>query len=146
MEGESEISIFNDLLILYAFVQAGRNFDQSEFFRVKSLLGVKNCGACWAFGAVEAMSDRICIASAGKVKVNISSQDLVACGNLGGCDGGDPAEAWQYWVDNGLVTGDLYGAGGCLPYSIKPGHHGEPYLPTPECNPTCQSSYPKTYT
>ncbi|XP_074601539.1 cathepsin B-like [Brevipalpus obovatus] len=104
-----------------------------------------NCGACWAFGAVEAMSDRICIASAGKVKVSISSQDLVACGNLGGCDGGDPASAWQYWVDNGLVTGGLYGGVGCLPYSIEPGHHGEPYVPTPPCNPTCQPGYPKTY-
>ncbi|XP_074601918.1 cathepsin B-like [Brevipalpus obovatus] len=104
-----------------------------------------NCGACWAFGAVEAMSDRICIASAGRVRVNISSQDLVSCSDLGGCGGGNPASAWQYWVDSGLVTGDLYGSGGCMPYSVKPGHHGEPYLPTPACNRTCQSGYPKSY-
>ena len=30
-----------------------------------------------------------------------------SCGN--GCDGGDLAPSWQYWVDTGLVTGDVYG-------------------------------------
>ena len=32
-----------------------------------------------AFGAVEAMSDRICIASNGKANAHISSEDLVSC-------------------------------------------------------------------
>ncbi|KAI0207678.1 Cathepsin B [Lamellibrachia satsuma] len=38
-----------------------------------------NCGSCWAFGAVEAMSDRICIASGGKVQARISAEDLLTC-------------------------------------------------------------------
>jgi len=32
-----------------------------------------------AFGAVEAMSDRICIASNGKVNVHVSAEDLLSC-------------------------------------------------------------------
>lgn len=53
-----------------------------------------SCGSCWAFGAVEAMSDRICIASGSKrTNVQISAEDLTSCcDECGmGCDGGEPA-------------------------------------------------------
>lgn len=85
-----------------------------------------SCGSCWAFGAVEAMSDRYCIASNGKKKVEISAEDLVSCcDSCGmGCDGGYPAAAWQYWVDTGLVTGGLYNSHvGCQPYAIAACEH-----------------------
>ena len=36
-----------------------------------------SCGSCWAYGAVEAMSDRICIASNGTKNVHISAEDLL---------------------------------------------------------------------
>ncbi|XP_074596304.1 cathepsin B-like [Brevipalpus obovatus] len=104
-----------------------------------------NCGSCWAFGAVEAISDRICIASEGKIKVNISAEDLVACSDLGGCCGGGLIEAWIHWVNEGLVTGDLYGGGGCMPYS-KPFDGSDRWPVTPVCNPKCQPGYPKSYT
>lgn len=55
-----------------------------------------SCGSCWAFGASEAMSDRICIASNGAKNAHISAEDLVSCCvSCGfGCDGGYPESAW----------------------------------------------------
>lgn len=38
-----------------------------------------SCGSCWAFGAVEAMSDRVCIHTQGKVNFRFSAEDLVSC-------------------------------------------------------------------
>ncbi|XP_008402079.1 cathepsin B-like, partial [Poecilia reticulata] len=69
-----------------------------------------SCGSCWAFGAAEAISDRICIHTNGKVSVEISAQDLLTCcDSCGmGCNGGYPPNAWDFWTTNGLVTGGLY--------------------------------------
>jgi len=95
------------------------------------------CGSCWAFGAVEAMSDRICIATAAKMTVELSSQDMVSCcedcGN--GCNGGYPGSAWDYWVNEGVVSESVY------PYAFAPCEHHvsgpKPACgasqPTPEC-------------
>ena len=52
------------------------------------------CGSCWAFGAVEAMSDRLCIASNGTVKEELSAEDMLSCCGMscgGGCNGGFPS-------------------------------------------------------
>lgn len=58
------------------------------------------------------MSDRLCIASSGKVKVNISAEQLTACcTDCGvGCNGGYPDKAWPYYLEHGLVTGGDYGS------------------------------------
>jgi len=80
-----------------------------------------SCGSCWAFGAVEAMSDRICIASNGQNQFHISAEDLVTCCKTCGfgCDGGFPESAWEYFKRTGLVTGGNYDSNqGCRPYSI----------------------------
>ena len=37
------------------------------------------CWICQAFGAVEAMSDRVCIASKGSINAHISAEDLLSC-------------------------------------------------------------------
>jgi len=119
------------------------------------------CGSCWAFGAVEAMSDRICIASYGAKQTRVSATDLVACCDScgDGCEGGFPGAAWDFWVHTGLVTGDLYNEsvsdnGGCQPYPFAPCSHHEagPYpacpgqlYPTPQCTKQCQSGYPVAY-
>jgi len=124
---------------------------------IKEVRDQSNCGSCWAFGAAEAMSDRVCIHSGQTLQTRISTQDLLtccySCGD--GCDGGYPSAAWDYWVRTGLVTGDLYGNNQwCAPYSFAPcAHHvtsakyppctGE--FPTPACVKTCNPSYPKSY-
>lgn len=115
-----------------------------------------SCGSCWAFGAVEAMTDRICIHSQGRIQDHLSAEDLAtcceSCGN--GCDGGFPAAAWSYWVHNGIVTGGQYNSSmGCQPYKIPAcDHHVVGHLkpcgsilPTPPCQRKCISGYTKSY-
>jgi cathepsin B len=115
------------------------------------------CGSCWAFGAVESMTDRICIASNGALTPHISAEDLLTCCGFtcgSGCNGGFPASAWGWFKSTGIVTGGQYDSHeGCMPYTIpKCDHHvsgkyapcsGEG--PTPACKRTCESGYSKTY-
>jgi cathepsin B len=67
-----------------------------------------DCGSCWAFGASEAGTDRICIETGNTV--HLSTLDLMSCcwecGS--GCQGGYPDAAWAYFVSNGVVTGGNY--------------------------------------
>lgn len=116
-----------------------------------------SCGSCWAFGAVEAMTDRICISSQGQNMFHISAEDLVdCCSSCGfGCDGGFPESAWEYFRHTGLVTGGNYNSNqGCQPYSIAScDHHVNGTLPpcqgeqpTPKCKKQCISGYNTTYT
>lgn len=96
---------------------------------IKEVRDQGSCGSCWAFGAVEAISDRICIASNGAITVDISSEDLLSCCHLcgSGCNGGFPASAWSYWVWWGLVSGGLYNdTTTCQPYEIPPCEHHIP--------------------
>merc|ERR1719199_199536 len=46
------------------------------------------CGCCWAFGGAEAASDRMCIATKGKMQFPFSAQDVCFCANPNGCGGG----------------------------------------------------------
>nr|ATU82521.1 venom C1A protease 3 [Lethocerus distinctifemur] len=115
-----------------------------------------SCGSCWAFGAVEAMSDRICIHSKGQLNVRLSSQDLLTCcSSCGfGCNGGFPGAAWNYWVNKGIVSGGSYGSKqGCKSYSFRPcEHHVNGTRPpcdepsdTPDCVKKCQKNYNVNY-
>jgi len=106
------------------------------------------CGSCWAFGAVESITDRICMASNGAKQIHISAEDLNdCCDSCGmGCDGGDPGSAWAWWVQTGIVDGGNYNGTGCLPYTL-PGcdHHVKGKLQpcpsqeynTPQCTMQC---------
>lgn len=116
-----------------------------------------SCGSCWAFGAVEAMSDRVCIHSKGKLNFHFSADDLVSCCHTCGfgCNGGFPGAAWSYWKRKGIVSGGTYGSNqGCRPYEIAPcehhvngtrppcdGEHGK----TPRCQHQCQGTYKVKY-
>jgi cathepsin B len=117
-----------------------------------------SCGSCWAFGAVEAMTDRICIHSQGQQTPHISAQDLLTCCGFTcgqGCNGGYPAAAWSHWKSVGIVTGGNYNTSqGCQPYTIPNcDHHvtsgkyppcGD-IVPTPACSRQCITTYGKTY-
>ncbi|KAK2418935.1 Cysteine proteinases superfamily protein [Trifolium repens] len=114
----------------------------------KRLLGVKqtprnelrstpvgHCGSCWAFGAVESLSDRFCVHL--DVNVSLSVNDLLACCGFlcgSGCDGGYPIYAWRYLAHHGVVTEE------CDPYFDQIGcsHPGcEPAYRTPKCVKKC---------
>jgi len=147
----------------YANVYVPDSFDSREKWGKKcpGLYNVRDqsaCGSCWAFGAVEAMSDRLCIASEGKIQATLSADDLLACcSSCGmGCDGGQPIEAWRYWAETGIVTGSNETAKqGCRPYPFPPcEHHSNKthfpachsqLYPTPKCEHKCQASYKKDY-
>jgi len=136
------------------------NFDPREEYpkceSIKEIRDQANCGSCWAFGAVEAMSDRICIHSGQKLQTRVSSQNLLACCSACGfgCDGGYPASAWRYWKNTGLPTGGLYGdKTTCQPYFLPPcdhhvdGSHGAcpETVDTPECETNCDDGNKKDY-
>jgi len=99
------------------------------------------CGSCWAFGAVEAMSDRYCVSGV-NANLSISAEDLNdCCDECGdGCDGGYPSAAWEYWTESGLVSSD------CKPYSLPSCDHHlvnstnpcpSNEYPTPPCTSQC---------
>ncbi|KAK1644345.1 hypothetical protein QYE76_062150 [Lolium multiflorum] len=103
---------------------------------IGNILDQGHCGACWAFGAVECLQDRFCIHQS--INISLSVNDLVACCGFlcgDGCDGGYPISAWQYFVENGVVTDE------CDPYFDQVGckHPGcEPNYPTPACEKKCK--------
>lgn len=91
-----------------------------------------NCGCCWAFGAAEAASDRVCIATGGNFSVPLSAQDLCFCSQSDGCNGGIPADAWSYIQQTGIVTGGQQGGGPfegeglCQHFTLPHCHHHGP--------------------
>jgi cathepsin B len=106
------------------------------------ILDQGKCGACWAFGAACAISDRWCLATGNFVQ--LAPLDLLTCDNSdNGCQGGDPASAWNYAQSSGLVTEPCYpyltSAGGPIP-TCAPAD--EPCMPntfvqTPQCTSSC---------
>ncbi|XGW24121.1 hypothetical protein V3C99_005942 [Haemonchus contortus] len=117
-----------------------------------------NCGSCWAVSVAGAISDRICIATKGRVQVKISATDILSCCPLSfGCEGGYPFAAWNHFATKGAVTGGYYGTKkSCRPYELHPcGRHGndtyygeckEKQAPTPRCKRRCRPGYKKSYT
>ncbi len=149
---EKNVTILEDL---------PENFDlRTQWPQCESLREVRdqsNCGSCWALGAAEAMSDRICVASKGQLQTRVSAENILSCcTSCGfGCTGGYPSAAWSFWKNEGIPTGGPYAdAQTCQPYDFPPcDHHvqgkygpcGGTEYKTPECKNECQKGYPKSY-
>ena len=131
------------------------NFDPREKWpecpTIREIRDQGGCGSCWAFGAVTAMSDRICIHSKGEKHVHVSSENLLSCCySCGfGCNGGFPGAAWSFWSRKGLVSGGQFGTKqGCQPYEIEPCEHHvngtrgpcKEGGRTPKCHRTCENA------
>jgi cathepsin B len=122
---------------------------------IQEIRDQSDCGSCWAFGAVEAATDRICIDTNGANLAHLSAEDMTSCcTSCGfGCDGGDPGAAWDYLASTGIVTGGNYNDfSWCSSYSLPNcDHHvvgkyapcGAQEYPTPNCPNSCdpQSTY-----
>jgi len=97
---------------------------------IKEIRDQRQCGSCWAFGAAEAMSDRICIHK--NQPIRLSTEDINSCSHstwssCGSCQGGQPGCAWTYWVNVGVVTDE------CYPYTAGK----DSSMSTPECKKKC---------
>ena len=104
------------------------------------------CGSCFAFGAIEAFEDRICIHS--EKNVTLSPEDIISCHtdeNMS-CQGGNPIAVWQN-IFAGAKEGDGAIQESCYPYSIPTcpcNHHSlnsslpacpkEGTISTPQCD------------
>jgi len=90
------------------------------------------CGCCWAFGAAEAASDRMCIATNATLAYPLSAQDMCFCAESNGCNGGQLYTAWRRIKNAGLVTGGMHddtgamGGGWCSKFSLPHCHHHGP--------------------
>lgn len=116
---------------------------------LKEVRDQANCGSCWAFGAVEALTDRICIKSGAKQNVHLSAEDVASCDKLGdmGCNGGVPSTVYSYYANTGIVDGGNYGDKSmCYSYQLAPcAHHSvstkypncTASVPTPACARSC---------
>ncbi|XP_053607230.1 cathepsin B-like [Plodia interpunctella] len=106
------------------------------------------CGSCWAFGAVEAMTDRWCIHFGSQF--HFSAQDVTGCDTKDshGCFGGDPWQAWEFWNTDGIVSGGNFNSKqGCRPYEIPECIHGKNCSGgnVAYCVKECQEGYDTSY-
>jgi cathepsin B len=117
---------------------------------VSEIRDQSNCGSCWAFGAAEAATDRVCIQTNGSTIWELSSEDILACCNTcgSGCNGGYPSAAWSWIKSTGVVTGHNYHQyDWCTSYALQNCDHHEagqyvpcsslPSYPTPACVKSC---------
>jgi cathepsin B len=101
------------------------------------------CGSCFAFGAIEAFEDRICIHL--HKNVTLSVEDIISCHedeNMS-CQGGNPIAVWQN-IFAGRKEGDGAVQDSCYPYSIPtcPCNHHSSVSSLPACPPEGAISTP----
>jgi len=120
------------------------NFDSTTQWPQCTTIGTiynqADCGSCWAFGCVEAVSDRFCIHKGSKsYNFALSFMEQTTCNqNCDGCEGGDPDDAWNFVAESGLVTD------ACYPYTIPTcPPEQQPclnFVDTPACLSSCNAT------
>jgi len=89
-----------------------KSFDARKVWpqcNITSIRDQGSCGSCWAFGAAESFTDRLCIAQ--NSLVTLSPEYMVSCyKNLYGCDGGYVDLVYEDMRDIGTVVET------CMPY------------------------------
>ncbi|CAD5208600.1 unnamed protein product [Bursaphelenchus xylophilus] len=109
------------------------------------------CNSCWAVATAGAISDRICIATKGRIKVNISAIHMVDCDGKG-CGCGDyPLKGEQGFIKHGLPTGgDYHSNQGCQPYPVAMSDEildfkSAQLFQGTQCSFKCRPGYNRTY-
>eukprot|EP00998_Keelungia_sp_KM082_P006279 NODE_2536_length_1040_cov_274.267251_g2518_i0.p1 GENE.NODE_2536_length_1040_cov_274.267251_g2518_i0~~NODE_2536_length_1040_cov_274.267251_g2518_i0.p1 ORF type:complete len:308 (+),score=68.87 NODE_2536_length_1040_cov_274.267251_g2518_i0:55-978(+) len=105
----------------------------------KSMTQIRNqaeCGSCWAFGAVEAFTDRYCVASNQKDNPILATEYVVSCDYMAsGCNGGSLSGAWDFLKTSGTPLES------CQPYNIPTCPPAQQpctnFQPTPRCQKDC---------
>merc|ERR1719398_516801 len=73
------------------------------------------CGACWAFGSLSALNDRIKIMRKNKwPEIVLSPQHMINCGTGGSCLGGNHFLAYKWMSTSSGVVDET-----CAPYEAK---------------------------
>ncbi|EGG19455.1 peptidase C1A family protein [Cavenderia fasciculata] len=125
----------------YAFQAVPANFNSAQQWSncsyISAIQNQARCGSCWAFGAVESVSDRFCIHKGEDVL--LSFQDLVTCDQSdNGCQGGDAYTAMKFIQKKGIVSND------CLPYTIPTCAPAQQpclnFVDTPQCVEKCSNA------
>jgi len=106
---------------------------------ISTIFNQAECGSCWAFGCVEAASDRMCIHLGKKFNYALSFMEQTTCNpNCYGCEGGDPYSAFNFIAETGLVSGE------CYPYTIPTCPPAQQpclnFVATPPCLSSCNST------
>jgi len=134
-----------------ATIEIPENFDsEANWPKCAKVIGdirdQSNCGCCWAFAAASAASDRLCIATQGKVVQPFSANDVCFCASWDGCNGGDITTPWEH-IKRGAVSGGQVDGledfkGFCSAWPFGHCHHHGPQRDDPypdEGQPGCPS-------
>merc|ERR1712070_421768 len=106
-----------------------RNVDGKSYVSVARNQHIPQyCGACWAFGSLSALNDRIKIMRKNQwPDIVLSPQHLINCGKGGTCQGGNHFLAYKWMMTHGGVVDET-----CAPYEAK-NHHCSPERVCKDC-------------